>query len=237
MAKRGMRFGGHLLRDRNGSAAIEYGLLAAAIGLGIVAALVSTKTSMNGTYSRIASGAGAASLAVPRCAVSGCADMSKPVSFAASNPNLANILTSGWSIPEPGSTWATGGTSVMTLDLGNLINSGAQSAQMDISANALRANFQCGNPNPCVPVTMAISVNGVAVGSMIYQPNSTGGNLGIPITQTVTLNQAALQAVANNNGNAVVTLNVDNHATPASLLPGYGDTRDLSVYVQNVNVR
>jgi Flp pilus assembly pilin Flp len=222
--------------SESGGVSIEYALLGAFLGLGIIAALTGTKTNLNGSYSRIVNGVAAASLKVTRCGISGCANMSAPLAFNSSNPGITSVMTSGWSGLESNSTWATGGTSVMTLDLGNLVNAGAQTASLDISANALRANFNCGNPTPCVPVTMAISVNGVNVGSMVYQPNSTNGNLGVPITQSVTLNQAAMSAVAANDGQAVVTLNVDNHARPSDLLPGYGDTRDLSVFVQNVSV-
>ncbi len=229
------RFAHALRRDRKGGVSIEYALLAAFLGLGIISALTSTKTSLNASYSRIVNGVAAASMKVTRCGISGCADMSAPLAITASNPNVSKLLTSGWSTPEAGSTWGTGGTSVMTLDLGNLVNAGAKSASLDIAANALRASFNCGNPTPCVPVTMTVNVNGVNVGSMVYAAGAT--NLGVPITQTVTLNQAAMNAVAANDGQAIVTLNVDNHARPSDLQPGYGDTRDLSVFVQSVAVR
>lgn len=225
------RFARRLRSDTRGAAAIEYALLAVAIGLGIVAALVSMKGSLNGTYTRIANGAGAASLSVPRCAIGSCADMSKPLAINTTNPNASSLLTSGWSGIEYNATWTTGTTSVMTLDLGNLINSGASTAQLDINAAALRNSFNCGNPTPCVPVTMAISVNGVDVGAMTYAVGTM-----TPTQQSVTLNQAAMAAIAANDGKAVITYTVDNHGVPSNLQAGYNDTRDLGVFFNKIAV-
>ncbi len=219
--------------DESGSVAVEYALLAAFVGLGLVAAMTSTKSSLNGTYKRIASGVGNAGLIVTRCGTTGagCADMSRPISLSNTNPDATKVLTSGWSDLEPGATWSIGATSVITLDLGNLVNTGSPTAQLDISATGMRNTAACDVVMPCVPVTMGISINGVDVGAMRYEVKQ-----GIT-ANTVTLNAAAMAAIAANDGKAVITLNVDNHGRPSDVLPGYGDVRDLGVFVSSIGVR
>ncbi len=48
----------HFVTSQNGAVAVEYALLASFVGLGIVAALISTKTSLNGRINTISAKVG-----------------------------------------------------------------------------------------------------------------------------------------------------------------------------------
>ncbi len=50
-----MKFLNKLRRNEEGATAIEYGLIAALLSIGIITAVTSVKTSLNGTFNKVSS--------------------------------------------------------------------------------------------------------------------------------------------------------------------------------------
>jgi pilus assembly protein Flp/PilA len=50
-----MKFLNKLRRNEDGATAIEYGLIAALLSIGIITAVTSVKTSLNGTFNKVSS--------------------------------------------------------------------------------------------------------------------------------------------------------------------------------------
>ncbi len=213
------------VRNESGAAAVEYALIAAIIGLGTLSTLRSLRTSLNNTYGQISGSIGLAAGHISRCDTAGaCLPIGSDYAVGSvANPASASLFTSGWNGLEAGHVWSAGKTSTMTLDLGGLINAHSTSANLNLFTSAFIAQANVS------AVTTQVTINGVSVGTIQYDKGYQGGG------KSITLNQAALVAIAQNNGVAVV-----NFVSSASGRPvdyNYnGDTRDLGIAVGSLSI-
>jgi Flp pilus assembly pilin Flp len=214
-------------RSERGAVAIEYAVLGGIVALGILSALVMTKSSLNGTLTRVATYTGAANLAAPQCAVSStCFALGTTFPFGSSlNPASGKVLTSGFSTPEPGHVWSVGKTSTMTIDLGNLANSGQATGTLSLATNNVVSSNYAGS------ASTEVLINGVSIGTMNYANGSS------TLNSDLTINAAAMQAIRDAGGVATITYQTDK--TIADLPGGAknGDVRDLAMVVYSLSVR
>jgi Flp pilus assembly pilin Flp len=213
------------LRNADGNVAIEYALLGAIVGLGTISALRTMRGGISQNLTRAGGNMMLATAHINRCdTLSNCQVIGSPYQMGfATNPDSGKILTSGWSSLEDYHVWSTGKTSVVTMDLGSLINTNAPSATLNMWSSAFMAQANQ------TDVTTSVVVNGVNVGTITYAKGSSGD------TRTVTLNNDAMIAIAQNNGMAVITFQSSASGRPVDY--GYNsDGRDLGIAIADITV-
>lgn len=213
------------MRRDDGNVAIEYALLASIVALGMLSALKNTRASLNQTLARTSGNMMLATAHIDRCdTASACQVIGSPYQMGFTvNPDSNKLLTSGWSGLEAYHVWSVGKTSTVTMDLGGLVNTNAQTATLDMWSSAFMAQANQ------TDVTTAVTINGVNVGTITYKKGEGGA------TRQIAINNDAMIAIARNNGVAVINFQSSASGRPVDY--GYNsDGRDLGIAMSDITV-